>query len=138
MDKNFGLSSGEFDQMVADLKKNDTSFFKQVFLKHFENCLNFLRKKYRANYDDAYDATMDTLLEFRRLLVEEKLRYGNLRYLFTRMASQIYIRSRKKFQTDELQEQDVEPAPPRLWKKTKTWLCSRPPGMHWNRIAGNY
>jgi RNA polymerase sigma factor (sigma-70 family) len=47
-------------------------------------------------YEEAYDLTMDTLLLFRELIIAGKLRYGNLRYLFTRMARQAYLRGQKK------------------------------------------
>ena len=109
MKKNFGLSQEEFDKIVADLKKNETHFFEKVFLRHFDTCIGFLRKEYNAHYDDAYDATMDTLIEFRKRLVEGKLKYGNLRFLFTKMATQNYLRNKKLFQTQEIHEKDIEP-----------------------------
>ena len=87
MDKNFGLSPNDFDKLALDLKKNEADFFKAVFLRHFKECMIFLQKQDGASSDDAYDATMDALIQFRRLLVEGKLKYGNLRYLFTKMAS---------------------------------------------------
>lgn len=115
MSKNFGLSAVEFDRLVADLRRNETAFFEQVFLHHFGDCLNYLQRTYRASRDDAYDASMDTLLLFRRRLVEGKLQYGNLRYLYTRMASQVYLRQQNRTPlTTEIQEEsvvDTIPAP---------------------------
>lgn len=108
MDKNFGLSTEDFDRLVGDLKKNETVFFKQIFLSHFKECMVFLQKQNRATYDDAYDATMDTIIQFRRLLVAGKLHHGNLKYLFTKMASQIYIKNQKAFLSQELKESDLE------------------------------
>ena len=110
MDKNFGLSPNDFDRLVSDLKRNEADFFKTVFLKHFEDCMIFLQRQNGASSDDAYDATMDALIQFRRLLVEGKLRYGNLRYLFTKMASQIYLKNKKKFQIQEIGASDMEMA----------------------------
>ncbi|MCB9040272.1 MAG: sigma-70 family RNA polymerase sigma factor [Lewinellaceae bacterium] len=112
MDKNFGLSPNDFDRLVHDLKKNEADFFKTVFLKHFKECMIFLQRQNSASMDDAYDATMDALIQFRRLLVEGKLRYGNLRYLFTKMASQIYLKNKKKFQIQEIGASDMEMAEP--------------------------
>lgn len=109
MDKNFGLSPDDFDRLAHDLKKNETDFFEAVFLKHFKECMIFLQKQNEASADDAYDATMDALIQFRRLMVEGKLRYGNLRYLFTKMASQIYLKNKKKFQMREIDASDMEP-----------------------------
>ena len=108
MDKNFGLSPSDFDQLVSNLKRNETDFFERVFLRHFEDCINFLQKQQKASYNDAYDASMDALIQFRRLLVEGKLKHGNLRYLFTKMASQIYVKNIKKFQLQDLSERDME------------------------------
>lgn len=108
MDKNFGLSPDDFERLVHGLKKNETDFFKMVFLKHFRECMAFLQKRSGASSDDAYDATMDALIQFRRLLVEGKLKYGNLSYLFTKMASQIYFKNKKKFQLQGIGASDME------------------------------
>jgi len=107
MKENFGLSLQEFDRLVGDLKRNETAFFEQVFLAHFEECSAYLKREYSAKADDAYDATMDTMLEFRRRLVEGKLSYGNLRYLFTKMATQHYVRTQKAYRSHEIQEMDM-------------------------------
>lgn len=112
MDKNFGLSPNDFERLVYDLKRNEAGFFKTVFLKHFRECMAFLQRQNGASSDDAYDATMDALIQFRRLLVEGKLRYGNLRYLFTKMASQIYLKNKKKFQVQEMEISDMEMVEP--------------------------
>jgi len=108
MNRNFGLSPDDFDEIVADLKKNETTFFEKVFLQHFKECQHYLQKEFNADQNDAYDATMDTMIEFRRRLVEGKLRYGNLRFLFTKMATQIYVRNRKSFQSQAINDQDIE------------------------------
>lgn len=94
--KNFGLSPESFERLIADLKKNDTFFFEQVFLKQFKETLRYLQREHRVTHEEAYDATMDTLIEFRARFVDGKLKYGNLRFLFTRMASQILIKNWKK------------------------------------------
>ncbi|MEL7120872.1 MAG: sigma-70 family RNA polymerase sigma factor [Bacteroidota bacterium] len=107
MDKNFGLSSDDFETLIDDLKKNETDFFKNVFLKHFQDCVSLVQRKYNASFDDAYDAVMDTLIKFRSLLVDGKLKYGNLRYLFNTMASQIYLKNTNKFKSQEFQETDL-------------------------------
>lgn len=108
MKENFGLQAQAFEQLVSDLRRNETAFFERVFLVHFEECVQYLKREYGATQDDAYDTTMDTLLEFRRRLVEGKLSYGNLRYLFTRMATQHYVRSQKSFKSQEIQESDMK------------------------------
>ncbi|TPN83008.1 RNA polymerase sigma factor [Aquimarina algicola] len=98
--KNFGLTETSFNKLVADLQKNDTQFFEQVFLKQFGETLKYLCREYKSSYEDAYDATMDALLEFRTRFVDGKLKYGNLRFLFTKMASQMWLKNQKKATTD--------------------------------------
>ena len=107
MKENFGLSLHEFERLVSDLKRNETALFEKVFLAHFEDCSAYLKREYGAKPDDAYDATMDTLLEFRRRLVAGKLSYGNLRYLFTKMATQHYVRTQKAYRSQEVKESDL-------------------------------
>jgi RNA polymerase sigma factor (sigma-70 family) len=105
MDQNFGLTEKEFDEMTAALQAGDERIFELVFLKHFASCRDYLIKNFRATPEDAYDATMDTLLEFHRRLLSGKVQYGNLRYLFTKMGTQIYMKGQQKTNnlTDELQ-----------------------------------
>jgi RNA polymerase sigma factor (sigma-70 family) len=107
MSKNFGLSESDFKLIITQLKVNETKFFELVFTSHFADCTSFIQKNYKASYDDAYDATMDAIIEFRERLVNQKISYGNLRYLFTKMASQIYMKKAKKFQNREINESDL-------------------------------
>ncbi len=94
--KNFGLSSHEFEELLKQLQKGNTSLFEQIFITHFDECVRYLQRKYNAQYDDAYDVSMDTLLIFRQRLVQGKVKYGNLRFLFTQMAGQQYVRNSKR------------------------------------------
>ena len=89
---NFNLSSEEFDQMLAALQNGDDSLFEQIFLSHFKACCRFLEDRFQASPTDAYDASMEALLKFHKRLKAGKIRYGNLRYLFTQMAGQIYLK----------------------------------------------
>ena len=106
MIKNFGLSQDRFDTLVADLKRNETEFLEKIFLAHFQECMAYLKREYKANHEDAYDATMETLLAFRKRLVEGKVEYGNLRFLFTKMSTQIYMKNQKSFQIQELNQSE--------------------------------
>ena len=94
--KNFNLSEEKFDKLCKDLKTGDEQLFEQIFLSHFEDCIAFLKSKFNINHEEAYDASMDTMLEFRRYLITDKIKYGNLRYLFTRMAAQRWMKLKKK------------------------------------------
>ena len=110
MDQNFGLTEEEFHKMTAALEAGDKSMFELVFLNHFASCRDYLIRTYRAAPEDAYDATMDTLMEFYHRMVAGKIQYGNLRYLFTKMGSQIYMKSHKKWNVFSMfqQESDVQ------------------------------
>ena len=94
--KNFGLTKAEFDQLAISLKEGKEELFEKIFLSHFDNCKQFLVTNHKASYELAYDITMDTLIQFRQRIITNKTTYGNLRYLFTVMASQNLIKHHQK------------------------------------------
>lgn len=94
--KNFGLSRAAFLELLQALKEGDDDLYQQVFLTHFEDCLSFLKRQYQASHQDAYDASMDGLVAFCDLLKKERIQYGNLRFLFTQMAGQHYLRKKRE------------------------------------------
>lgn len=79
--------------MVAALRRGDQTLFERVFLTHCEDCIAYLLRETSADRDQAYDATLDALIDFRFKLVDGKIKYGNLRFLLTLMARQHYQRS---------------------------------------------
>jgi len=95
-EKNFGLSETEFQGLAEALAQGDQRLFERVFLAHYKDCLHYLMRKDGLPHEEAYDLMMDTLLIFRDLIIAGKIRYGNLRYLFTRMARQAHLREKKK------------------------------------------
>lgn len=100
--KNFGLSFEEFEDLVEELRKGNESLFETTFLRHFEMAMNYLKSKLSADRDNAYDVTMNVMLEFRSRLIEGKVKYGNLQFIFTKMCSQRYMRMMgKKLDVDE-------------------------------------
>lgn len=90
---NFGLSEAQFLTLLTELQQGQETLFEQVFLAHFEDCLRYIQHKYQTNRATAYDVTMDTLLRFRQRLIQGKIKYGNMRFLFTQMAGQHYLKS---------------------------------------------
>ena len=96
MDKNFGLTQERFEELLTALQDGDEQLFEQVFLSHFDSCMQYLMRNYKATHADAYDVTMDTLLVFHKRMKAGKIAYGNLRFLFTQMAGQHYRRWIKK------------------------------------------
>ena len=93
--QNFGLLEDEFEEMVKELKNGNEFLFEKVFLAQFKVCMKYLMNRYNIGHDQAYDVSMDALLKFRKRLLEGKISYGNMRFLFTRMASQFLSNSSK-------------------------------------------
>ena len=94
--KNFGLSPAEFEELRAALADGDQRLLEKVFLAHFEDCMKFLVSRDQVSKQVAYDATMAALTRFHDLILGGKLRYGNLRYLFTKMARQNYLQTSQR------------------------------------------
>ena len=93
---NFGLTKHEFDQFVAKVKNGDESLFIQVFNVHFKSSVRYIQNKFSISEELAYDTCMDTLIEFRTKLKQGKINYGNIRFLFTKMAVHRYLDDIKK------------------------------------------
>ena len=109
--KNFGLTQIEYNELVEDLKIGKEELFEKIFLSHFDNCKQFLVTKHSASYELAYDITMDTLIQFRKRILTDKTTYGNLRYLFTVMASQNLIKYYQKTKKIDLSPFYLESTP---------------------------
>lgn len=95
-EKNFGLSEQEFNDLLQSLRGGDSRLYERIFLRHFEECRYYLCLYDGASPEVAYDIVMEVLLRFHDLLVAGKVKYGNLRYLFTLMAHQDYARTQKR------------------------------------------
>lgn len=126
--KNFHLSENQFTEMVFRLQSGDNALFKQVFIAHSADCINYLQVTYKAEYDEAYDAMLDTMINYRQRLVDGKVSYGNLRFLFLQMASQHYIRqqtAKSKVvyadQFDEAEEEEVSISEDQLSMLGQAW-----------------
>ncbi|MFK8101738.1 MAG: RNA polymerase sigma factor [Saprospiraceae bacterium] len=119
MEKNFGLSELAFQELAEQLQAGDERLFEQIFLSHYKDCIAYLMKNYGASHEDAYDATMETLLNFHKGIKAAKINYGNLRFLFTKMASQVYIKWIKRENLkNPIQEMDLVEDPKAFDKET--------------------
>ncbi|MFM2267109.1 MAG: hypothetical protein RL757_550 [Bacteroidota bacterium] len=92
--QNFDLSESAFNELAIRLRDGDETLFERVFTHHFEGCRGYLHYECNATWEDAYDTTVDTIIRFRKLILEDKIHYGNLRYLFTKMAKDAYVRGK--------------------------------------------
>lgn len=95
-EKNFGLSEQEFTDLLQSLREGDNRLYERIFLRHFEECRYYLCLYDGASPEAAYDIVMEVMLRFHDMLIAGKVRYGNLRYLFTLMAHQDYARAQKR------------------------------------------
>ncbi|MEM6769673.1 MAG: sigma-70 family RNA polymerase sigma factor [Bacteroidota bacterium] len=94
-EKNFGLSAEEFAELLTQLRAGDNRLYERIFLRHFEECRYYLVQYDGATPEQAYDVVMEVMLRFHDMLLAGKVKYGNLRYLFTLMAHQDYARAQK-------------------------------------------
>jgi len=108
MSKNFNLTLQEYDTLVTKLRHGDEHLFEKIFLHHFKTVISQLQAKYRCSQSEAYDATMDTIIELRMKIIEGKIKYGNLEYLFFLMASQVLIRNLKKFKISDFEANMID------------------------------
>lgn len=105
MNKNFGLSALEFEHLAQELQEGNDQLFEHVFLAHFKKCISYLMRQHKVSHADAYDATMQGLLKFRKRLCAGKISYGNLEFLFTKMAQQCLGNDKQKgIEQTELEE----------------------------------
>jgi DNA-directed RNA polymerase specialized sigma24 family protein len=95
-DKNFGLDLDAFQRMRDELIAGDEALFERIFLYQCNACQTYLIREDQATGEDAYDASMEALLDLRAGIIRRTINHGNLRFLFTRMARQRYYRIAKK------------------------------------------
>jgi len=89
--RNFGLTEEDFLHYATKTKSGDESLFLHISNTHFDQCIAYLRSKFKLGDGDAYDICLDTMLIFRTKILKDKIKYGNLNYLYTRMASNVFL-----------------------------------------------
>lgn len=99
--QNFGIGPREFDNMLRRLRNGDESLFERVFLAQFHETTKFLQSRFKMSHEEAHEHTMEALLSFRRKMLLGKIRYGNLKSLFFRIATNTFYDSKKKEQRSQ-------------------------------------
>lgn len=94
-EKNFNLTEADFNSMIEELKSGNDQLYQEVIIGYFPECTAYLKQSMRISPTEAYDATVDTMVLFSRKLREDKIRYGNLRFLFAQMAKQAYLQKKR-------------------------------------------
>lgn len=109
--KNLGLTRKEFKRLLKELQAGKDTLIEQVYLLHFNKCVQYLVYQCGSNQDDAYSATMEALLEIRKDLINEKIFYGNLGFYFTKRAKsklyKIHLKRKNDISTVELEGIEV-------------------------------
>ncbi len=105
--KNLGLSKVEFKAMLQDLKNGKEELIDKVYLSRFDKCINILVRNFGCSREEAYDSSIDALLEIRQDLLNDRIRYGNLEtYFINRAKLKYYRRNRnKKIETVDIGEE---------------------------------
>jgi RNA polymerase sigma factor (sigma-70 family) len=96
MKKNLGLNEKSFNELVAKLKNGDEKLFEIAFEELAKDGIRSLKIRFKSDVNTAKDVVIDSLLIFRNKLINGKIKYGNLKYLFLKMANQNYLRQIKK------------------------------------------
>ena len=96
MNKNLGLTEKRFYELVENLKQGNEKLFEIAFKNLSKEGLKSLRIKYKHDPGIAKDVVVDTLLTFRKRLIDGKIKYGNLKFLYLQMLSQEYLRQLKR------------------------------------------
>lgn len=95
--KNFGLSKTEFIAMLDKLRNGNEEIIERIFLSEFQKCTSILMSQTGSNKQEAYDYTMDALIEIRKELLNDKVLYGNLgSYFITKSMNQFFRKNKKK------------------------------------------
>ncbi|MBL7825040.1 MAG: hypothetical protein JNJ57_00300 [Saprospiraceae bacterium] len=110
--RNFGLTPEAFEHLAQQLRNGNELLFEKLFLSKFKSCMGILIKKYRASHEDAYDSMMWAMLQMRRLLIENKVVYGNLEAYLVRIAVNEYLKKlerSREVSTEHFPEGNWEP-----------------------------
>ena len=63
--------------MLGQLHQGNEEIFESIYLKQFEPAMNYLKKRFNAAHENAYDVVMQTMADFFDRLKEGKIKYGN-------------------------------------------------------------
>ena len=99
MEKNLGLNEKQFKNLVSRLKKGDDTLFELAYKKLVEDNIELLKNRYKVEDFDAKDATLNALFSLKKKLLDGKIRYDNIRFVFSKMAYHEYVlllRAREK------------------------------------------
>ena len=91
INKNFGLTSKEFDLLVDRMRCSDNTLLEHIYQVHYKYCRDYLRERYSIDEEIAYDLFMDALIIFRTKVLNKKIVYGNLTFLYTRLTINSYM-----------------------------------------------
>ena len=95
-EKNLHLTQQQFKLLLRRLKKGDEFLFEKIFIHLFERNVNLIKRKYQAQHEDAYDCVMWATMKMREMLLEDKIKYGNINSYFTRIALTRFLKTQSR------------------------------------------
>ena len=93
---NFGLSKSEFIICVDNLKAGIDDIITKHVAHQVPETTAYLKRRFSITRQESYDICMNTLLRYREKLIQDKIQYGNLRYLFIKMCINHFLDCEKK------------------------------------------
>ncbi len=96
MAKNFDLSQSDFEKLLTQLKSGKEDLLLRIYERQLPYSVLYLKKKFGLSREESEGLCLDALIDFREKMLEGKIKYGNLNYLLTRMASNLYIDREKE------------------------------------------
>ncbi|MDG1434491.1 MAG: sigma-70 family RNA polymerase sigma factor [Saprospiraceae bacterium] len=78
------MTNEAFNQLVKELQAGNEKVLDQLFIKHYEYCVNYLSREFHSgnhycSNDDARDTVMDSFLKLRTELLKGKVENKNIR-----------------------------------------------------------
>ena len=78
------MTNEAFNQLVKELQAGNEKVLDQLFIKHYEYCVNYLSREFHSgnhycSNDDARDTVMDSFLKLRTELLNGKVENKNIR-----------------------------------------------------------
>ncbi len=95
------MTEREFENLVLDLKQGNEKLFEKLYIEHYQYCLDWVHRKYK-DLAKSEDVTMDAFIKFRGLLIQDKIKFGNIRGYLVKICNSEYLKKIDKKTTYEL------------------------------------
>jgi len=80
------MTKREFHHLVTSLQSGNDKPWGDLYLKHRQYCVDFLKKKFNCANNDAQDIYMDAMIKFRNEVLRDKVSNANIKGYITKIA----------------------------------------------------